>query len=172
MSTLQRLRDAFDRMEHVFNKRPAMALATNVARARVIEGVHCEATEDTWHFALDLPGDSGGTDAGPTPGVLGRAALASCLAMGYSVQLARLGIEPRSIEVEVQADSDHRGMLGLTDHPGYTALRHTLYLDCDAPAESVQPAIERAQRLSPYLCMFKAGQPVSGAVVFAPRPRA
>jgi hypothetical protein len=28
MSALQRLRDAFDRMDHVFSKRPAMALAT------------------------------------------------------------------------------------------------------------------------------------------------
>ena len=28
MSALQRLRDAFDRMDQVFSKRPAMALAT------------------------------------------------------------------------------------------------------------------------------------------------
>ncbi|MEO7337946.1 MAG: hypothetical protein ABIV63_15335 [Caldimonas sp.] len=28
MNALQRLRDAFDRMDHVFSKRPAMALAT------------------------------------------------------------------------------------------------------------------------------------------------
>lgn len=169
MTTLQALRDAFDRMDHVFSKRPAMALATNVARARVLDGVHCEAVEEGWRFVMDLPVDSGGTDAGPPPGVYGRAALAGCLAMGYSVQLARVGIEPRSIEVEVEADSDHRGMLGLTDRPGYLALRHTLYLDCDAPRQVLQPAIDRAQRLSPYLSMFKAGQPVSGQVVFAPR---
>ncbi len=169
MSTSQRLRDAFDRMDHVFSKRPAMALATNVARVRVVDGVHCEAAEDDWRFAMDLPRDSGGTNAGPSPGVHGRTALAGCLAMGYSVQLARAGIEPRSIEVEVEADSDHRGMLGLTKHPGYVALRHTLYLDCDAPREQVQQALDQAQRLSPYLSMFKAGQPVSGRVVFAPR---
>lgn len=169
MSTTQRLRDAFDRMDHVFSKRPAAALQTNVSRARVVAGAHCEVVERGWRFAMDLPADTGGTDAGPTPGVHGRAALAGCLAMGYSVQLARAGIEPRSIEVEVEADSDHRGMLGLTDRPGYVALRHTLYLDCDAPREVVQQAIERAQRLSPYLSMFKAAQPVSGQVVFAPR---
>nr|WP_316643119.1 OsmC family protein [uncultured Roseateles sp.] len=169
MSTLQRLRDAFDRMEHVFSKRPAMALATNVARARLVDGVHCEAAEEGWRFVMDLPVDSGGTNAGPPPGVHGRVALAGCLAMGYSVQLARAGIEPRSIEVEVEADSDHRGMLGLSERPGYLALRHTLYLDCDASREQVQPAIDRAQRLSPYLSMFMAGQPVSGKIVFAPR---
>lgn len=169
METLDRLRDAFNRMEHVFSKRPAMALATNVARARVVEGVHCEAVEDDWRFTMDLPVESGGTNAGPAPGVHGRTALAGCLAMGYSVQLARAGIEPRSIEVEVETDSDHRGMLGLTERPGYLELRHTLYIDCDAPRDVVQQAVDRAERLSPYLSMFKAAQPVSSQVVFAPR---
>ena len=169
MSALQRLRDAFDRMDHVFSKRPAMALATNVSRVSVLAGVHCEAVEDDWRFDMDLPTDSGGSNAGPTPGVHGRAALAGCLAMGYSVQLARAGIEARSIEVEVEADSDHRGMLGLTERPGYLELRHTLYLDCDAPKELVQQAVDRAQRLSPYLSMFKAAQPVTGRIVFSAR---
>jgi uncharacterized OsmC-like protein len=176
MSALQRLRDAFDRMDHVFSKRPAMALVTNLSRVRVLAGVHCEAVEDDWRFAMDLPMDSGGTNAGATPGVHGRAALAGCLAMGYSVQLARAGIEPRSIEVEVEADSGHSGMLGLTERPGYLELRHTLYLDCDAPRELVQQAVERAQRLSRYLSMFKAAQPATGCIVYngpvgtAPRP--
>lgn len=169
MSTSQRLRDAFDRMDHVFSKRPAAALETNVVRARVVAGAHCEVVESGWQFAMDLPSDAGGTDAGPPPGVHGRAALAGCLAMAYSVQLARAGIQPRSIEVEVEADSDHRGMLGLTDHPGYLMLRHTLFLDCDAPQDVLQQAIDRAERLSPYLSMFKAAQPVHGHVVFAPR---
>ena len=60
MSALQRLRDAFDRMDHVFSKRPAMALVTNLSRVRVLAGVHCEAVEDDWRFAMDLPMDSGG----------------------------------------------------------------------------------------------------------------
>ena len=71
--------------------------------------------------------------------------------------------------MEVETDSDHRGMLGLTERPGYLELRHTLYLDCDAPRELVQQAVDRAQRLSPYLSMFKAAQPVTSHVVFAPR---
>ena len=93
MSSTQRIRDAFDRMQHVFAKRPAVAGATATMRARIIDGLHCEAREGDWLFTLDLPVDAGGTNAGATPGVHGRAALASCLAMSYSIELARAGIE-------------------------------------------------------------------------------
>lgn len=173
MSSTQRIRDAFDRMQHVFGKRPAAAQATATARARIIDGLHCESREGDYLLSLDLPSDAGGTGAGATPGVHGRAALASCLAMSYSIELARAGIEARSIEVELQVDYDNRGLLGMDDiRPGYLAVRHTLYLDADAPREAVQAAIDRAQRNSPYLDVFSQPQPVSGQVVFAPRPKA
>ena len=173
MSSMQRIKDAFDRMQHVFAKRPAVARATATMRARIIDGLHCEAREDDWLFSLDLPVDGGGTNAGATPGVYGRAALASCLAMGYSIELARAGIEARSVEVEVQVDYDNRGLLGMDNiRPGYLNVRHTLYLESDAPLDLVQPALEKAQRNSPYLDVFARAQPVSGQVVFGPRPKA
>ena len=170
MSTTQRIRDAFDRMQHVFTKRPAVAQATATMRARIIDGLHCEAREGDWLLSLDLPVDAGGTNAGATPGVHGRAALASCLAMGYSIELARAGIEARSVEVELQVDYDNRGLVGMDNiRPGYLNVRHTLYLECDAPLEAVKPALEKAQRNSPYLDVFTNAQPVSGQVVFGPR---
>ncbi len=173
MSSLQRIRDGFDRMQHVFGKRPTAAQATATMRARIIDGLHCEAREGEWQFAMDLPPDAGGTGVGPTPGVHGRAALAGCLAIGYSIELARAGIKARSLEVEVKADYDNRGMLGMDDvSPGYLAVRHTLYLECDAPRDAVQVALEKARHNSPYLNIFSTAQPVSGEVVFGPRPQA
>ena len=43
MSSTQRIRDAFDRMQHVFAKRPAVALAISTRRARITDGLRCEA---------------------------------------------------------------------------------------------------------------------------------
>jgi len=172
MGSAQRIRDAFDRMQHVFTKRPALAKATATTRARIIDGLHCEAREGDWSFSLDLPVDAGGTNAGATPGVHGRAALASCLAISYSIELARAGIEARSIEVELQVDYDNRGLLGMDNiRPGYLNVRHTLYLESDAPLDAVQQALEKAQRNSPYLDVFAQAQPVAGQVVFGPRPQ-
>ena len=172
MSSTQQIRAAFDRMQHVFVARPAVAQASATMRARITDGLHCEAREGDWLLSLDMPVEAGGTGAGATPGVHGRAALASCLAIGYSIELARAGIEARSVEVEVQVDYDNRGLLGMDNiRPGYLDVRHTLYLDTDAPLEDVQPALERAQRNSPYLDIFSNAQPVSGCVVLGPRPQ-
>ncbi len=172
MTSMQRVRDAFDRMQHVFAKRPAVAQASATMRARIIDGLQCEAREGDWLLSLDMPVEAGGTNAGATPGVHGRAALASCLAIGYSIELARAGIQARSVEVELQVDYDNRGMLGMDNiRPGYLDVRHTLYLETDAPLDAVQPALERAQRNSPYLDVFSNAQPVSGQVVFGPRPK-
>ncbi len=172
MSSMQRIRDALDRMQHVFAKRPAVAQASATMRARIIDGLRCEAREGDWLLSLDMPVEAGGTNAGATPGVHGRAALASCLAIGYSIELARAGIEARSVEVEVQVDYDNRGILGMDNiRPGYLKVRHTLYLESDAPHDAVQPALERARRNSPYLDVFSQAQPVSGQVVFGPRPQ-
>ena len=152
VSSTQRIRDAFDRMQRVFAKRPAVAQATATMRARIIDGLHCEAREGDCVLSLDLPVDAGGTDAGGTPGVHGRAALASCLAMSYGIELAGACNEARSVEGEVKVDYDNRGLLGMDDiKPGYLKVRHTLSLDTDAPREVVQPALESA-----------AQQPLSG----------
>ncbi len=172
MKHQENIRNAFNRMEHVFGKRPATALGSGVMSARLVDGLRCEAREADWQFTLDMPVGAGGTDAGPTPGVFGRAALASCLAMGYGICLARAGITPKSLEVVVEADYDNRGLLGMADvYPGYLAVRHTLYLECDAPHDALQAAIDEAQRCSPYLHVFRDAQSVTGQVVFGPRPQ-
>ena len=55
--------------------------------------------------------------------------------------------------------------------PDYLNVRHTLHLDTDAPLDVVQPGLDKAQRNSPYLDVFSVAQPVSGQVVFGPRPQ-
>ena len=165
------IRNAFNRMAHVFAKRPEAARATSVMRARVVDGLRCEAQEGDWRFSIDMPVEAGGSGAGPTPGVHGRAALASCLAIGYGVSLARAGIVVRSLEVEVAVDLDHRGLVGIDGvYPGYLGVRHTLYLEADAPQEVLCAAIAEARRCSPYLHVFADPQPLQGGVVFGPRP--
>ena len=172
MNPQEKIRNAFDRMAHVFGKRPAVALGSGVMSARLVDGLRCEAQEANWQFTIDMPADAGGTGAGPPPGVFGRAALASCLAIGYGITLARAGITPTSLEVVVEADFDNRGLVGMDDvYPGYLAVRHTLYLECDAAQNVAQAAIDEAQRCSPYLHVFSDAQPVTGQVIFGPRPQ-
>ncbi|WP_332748406.1 OsmC family protein [Hydrogenophaga sp.] len=170
MDAQDHIRNAFSRMAHVFAKKPEAAQDTSVMRARVVEGLHCEAQEGDWRFSIDMPVEGGGIGAGPTPGVHGRAALASCLAIGYSIFLARAGIGVRSLEVEVAADYDNRGLLGMEGvYPAYLGVRHTLYLEADATPEQLEPVLAEARRCSPYLHVFADPQPLQGSVVYGPR---
>lgn len=169
-STAERIRAAWDRMQAAFERKPEAALDRGLMRARVVDGLHCELREGDWTLAVDLPAAAGGTGRHPTPGVYGRGALAGCLAIGYTAWLARAGLSWRSLEVEVQADFDDRGMLGIDGaYPGYLRVRHTLYIDSDAPQEELRRVIDQAQGASPYLHVFADPQPLSGAVVFGPR---
>lgn len=170
MDAQDRIRHAFSRMAHVFTKKPEAALASNVMRARLVDGLRCEAQEDDHRFTIDMPAEAGGSGAGPTPGVHGRAALASCLAIGYGICLARAGVAVRSLEVEIAVDHDHRGLVGIGGvYPGYLGVRHTLYLDADAPQDTLDAAIAEARRCSPYLHVFADPQPLQGHVVYGPR---
>lgn len=170
MNAQDHIREAFNRMEQVFTKRPQLAQARDVMRARVLDGLRCEAQEGDWRFVIDMPMEGGGSGAGPTPGVHGRAALASCLAIGYGIWLARAGITARCIEVEIEAEHDHRGLAGMPGvYPGYLQLRHTLYLDADAPPEQLDAVIAKARECSPYLHVFADPQRLQGQVVYGAR---
>ena len=87
----------------------------------MVGGLRCEIEDGAWHLAADMPVKAGGDETAPTPGVLGRGALASCLAIGVASWGARLGVAIDAVEVEVQADFNARGELGIDGiAPGYT----------------------------------------------------
>ena len=83
METVQRIKTAFERNAQALQLRPALGQKTAVTSVRVVDGLKCEIAEGDWKIVADLGENRGGNNAGPTPGVLGRGALGSCLAMGY-----------------------------------------------------------------------------------------
>lgn len=65
------------------------------------------------HITTDMPAGIGGRGESPSPGWLFRAALASCVAVFIGMEAAREGITLDSLEVEVDSESDDRGILGM-----------------------------------------------------------
>ena len=107
-----------------------------------------------------MPVKAGGEDTAPTPGMLGRGALASCLAIGITIWAARMGIAIDALEVEVQGDFDARGELGVGEDipPGYQEIRYIISMDSSAPPEVLADLLETAERHSPYLDVFGRAQ--------------
>jgi uncharacterized OsmC-like protein len=64
-------------------------------------------------LVTDMPGAVGGRGEEPSPGWLFRAAKASCVASTIAMEVAREGVTLAKLEVEVDSESDDRGILGM-----------------------------------------------------------
>ncbi len=159
MNDESRIRTAFQRNRKAVSLRPAVGQGTAVTRVSVREGMTCEIEDGPWKLTADYSEKQGGRGRGPDPGVFGRSALGSCLAIGYVLWAAERGVPVDGITVEVQADYDARGHYGLADVPcGYGAVRYTVTVESAAPEEDVERMIEEADRYSSYLEVFRDPQ--------------
>jgi uncharacterized OsmC-like protein len=154
------IKTAIDRTIKALTLKPALGRDTGISKARIREGLTCDVREGKWQFSVDMPPAVGGNGSAPTPGVYGRAALGSCLAIAYMMQAARLGIAIQGLEVEVQADYDDCVLFDVHhDVPaGYTEVRYTVTVESDAPEKDILRVLDEADAHSPYLDVFSRAQ--------------
>jgi uncharacterized OsmC-like protein len=156
MADKRTIADIFERNVETLTSKPARGFITSTTRARLVHGLRCEIEEGPWRLAADLPVKVGGEGAAPNPGVLGRSALASCLVIGIARWAARMAIPIHSLQVEIEADADARGELGMGEvQPGYTEVRYTIAIDSPAPEHQLAEMLDLAERHSPYLDIFR-----------------
>jgi len=148
-----RIRASHARQVQVLQARPARGIGTAVTTATVTDGLTCEVEEGPYRLVVDMLERFGGNDRGPNPGVYGRTALASCLAMTYVRWAADNHLPIESLEVEVEADYDARGELGVDDDvtPAYTQVRYTVRVETDASEDEVRRVFDYADEKCPYL---------------------
>jgi uncharacterized OsmC-like protein len=154
------LRETLERNARAVTLRPAVGRKTGRTAVRLQPGLACEITDGNWTLRASMGAAAGVTPVGPGPGTLGRGALGSCLALGYAMWAARLGVPLDSVEVLVEADYDTRGELGVSDDvpPGYTEVRYTVTVASRAAEADVRRVIDTADRYSPYLDVFARAQ--------------
>ena len=165
MATPEEIKRKLERGSKALSLRPGLGVGSAVSRTRITSGLACEMTEGDWTFTADTPKEAGGEGSAPSPGVLGRAALGSCLAMGYMMQAARMDVDISSLEVEIETDYDDGGMFGTSEtRPGYTGVRYRVHVVSDAPPEAIMAVLDEGDRLSPYLDVFSNPAPVVRSV--------
>lgn len=85
------------------------------ATAVVEDGLRVRVTGPDGSFVItDMVTAVGGNGSAPSPGWLFRAAYASCAATLIAMRAAEQGIELGGLEVDVDSESDDRGILGVT----------------------------------------------------------
>jgi uncharacterized OsmC-like protein len=160
---IERLKTAFERNIQALGLRPSIGRGTAVTNVRIRGACTAEIEDGGWKLIADEGVQDGGNGEGPDPGVYGRAALGTCLAIGYAQWAAKLGVALDSIEVEVQADYDAVTMYGLEDSrpPGWSAMRYVVRIASSAPEADVQRVIDYADAHSPLLDDFSRPLPVT-----------
>lgn len=86
------------------------------ATATLGDALRAEVTgPDGAGVTTDMPGAVGGRAELPSPGWLFRAAVASCVATTIGMEAAREDVTLERVEVEVDSESDDRGILGMDE---------------------------------------------------------
>ncbi|CAN5841908.1 hypothetical protein BH18ACT6_BH18ACT6_17170 [soil metagenome] len=112
-----RIRDAIEAASSYLREHPEEAKYTDsVATAKIVDGlnIRVEGTNGE-SLSTDMPSGVGGGALAPSPGWYFRASLAACLSSLAAMRAAQLGIGDLTCEVEVDGESDDRGILGLDD---------------------------------------------------------
>lgn len=159
--TAEHIKTTLDRNAKALELRPTLGQGTAVTKVRLTEGLACHIQEGDWHLTADMSVKSGGANTAPNPGILGRASLGSCLAIGYAMWAARCGVPLHSLEIEVQADYDTRAEYGLDGiRPGYRQVRCIVNVASSASEADVRRVLDEANAASSYLHIWQDPQDV------------
>jgi uncharacterized OsmC-like protein len=86
----------------------------SLATATVVDGLHVRVSGPSGEILeTDMPAAVGGAGSAASPGWFFRASLAACVASLATMRAAQIGLEDFRCEVDVDSESDDRGILGL-----------------------------------------------------------
>lgn len=149
----ERIGSSVARLERAVERKPGFGRSISTSTTTLVEGLRCESREDDHVVETDLVPALGGRDTGPSPSAVLRAALGSCLTMGYRLRAARHGIPVEGIRVEVETASEIAGMLDPEARfpPGFIEVRYRVEIAGPAPVDVIDHLIDEADQLSPVL---------------------
>jgi uncharacterized OsmC-like protein len=115
---------------------------------------------------VDEPTAFGGGGTAPSPDQYALGALGSCVALTYRIWSENLGIRIDRLGVEVRADVDTRGVLGLAGgtRPGFTDVRITVQIAGPEPADRYAELRRAVAEHCPILDVFAHKVPVAMSV--------
>jgi len=111
------IREAMENATAYLSEHPADAAYTDsIATARVVDGLHVRVDgPDGEVLETDMPAAVGGAGSRPSPGWFLRAAVAACAVSLATMRAAQRGVTGFGCEVQVDSESDDRGILGVDD---------------------------------------------------------
>lgn len=135
------------------------------AHTELVEGLRTRASVRQFNLTVDEPEELGGTDAGPNPVELVLAALGTCQEIVYAAHATVLGVELKSLEVEVEGRLDPRGFFGVADvAPGFDEVSYRVRIESPAEPERVEKLVRAVEEHCSVLDILKRPVRTAGGV--------
>lgn len=163
MSRSEIIKAAMERNRDAVALRPAIAQGQEEMTITAnSEGV-CIARDGENSLQIDLDQAYGGDGTTPGPGFLVRAALGSCLSLGYLCWASSLDVPINDIKVTILSDYDGTAAVGLESDAtcGYTKVRVIVEVDSPASQEEIERIIEMADERSFMHAIFTEATPIT-----------
>jgi uncharacterized OsmC-like protein len=157
MASQEEIKAALERASKTVALKPSVGQRVYVSTAVVEDGLACRVQEKDHLLTADLPPSVGGEDSGPSPSVLLRAALSSCVAMGVKMWAARKNVAVDRVEVRVETGVDARGQFGVSETiaPGFEGVRIHIRVESAAAPDLLGEIVETSLRFSPLMDAFR-----------------
>jgi uncharacterized OsmC-like protein len=116
-----------------------------------VNGAHSKTKIRGFSLEADEPRGLLGSDMAPNAVELVLASLGSCLAVGFAYNAAAMGINIRSLDIDIKGNLDLRGFLSISDRirPGYQKITAICRIDSDVPRERLDELCKYVRRTSP-----------------------
>lgn len=147
---------------------PKNAQATFSVTSRLDNGFHSKINARNFEFISDEPESLGGENEGPNPVEYVLGALAACQEIVIKAHAGQLGVELKSVKVDVSGDLDLHGFFALSNaRPGFTNVKYQTTIETD---ETDPVKLQKLKNLSlencPVLDIIQNPVPVSGEVTY------
>jgi uncharacterized OsmC-like protein len=117
----------------------------------------------------DHPPELLGTNKGPASVEVLLAALGHCIANGFAMYGASMGIPIKSLTIDIEGHIDLQGMLGLPEpgkvRPGFYEILATYHVKSDAPRDQLEKLAKMSEDLSPVKDSLSAVKFISQLVM-------
>ena len=162
MSTTDNLKETIGSLQKEFTDNPDKAVLLYSSTSRLEKGLQSKAKVRDHNLTIDEPTTFGGKDEGPSPVELILAALGSCQEITYKAFATALGIDLKSVSVNLNANLDLKGFLALDDktRPGFQNIDGLVKIESSAPKAQLNKLIEVVNSHCPVLDILQNKVPV------------
>ncbi len=146
MSRAEKIQTVMERNIKAVKLKPSVGIGTETMHTEMTVDGLCQISDGDTSLIVDLSEEYGGDETTPHPGFYVRAALSACLAQGYLVWAAYLGVEIGKIHIDITSEYDMRGNLGIDPEirGGITSLHYIVSIESSADPEKVQQVVDQS----------------------------